>query len=69
LSTNYLVLVICFGAYLRKIFSEKIKQNDQQDQKDNNKPIPLVPGFKHGNFIFFSVHLKLKIQITNPKKK
>jgi hypothetical protein len=55
--------------YLRKIFSEKIKQDDEQDQKDNNKPIPLVPGFKHGDFIFFGVHLKLKIQITNPKKK
>jgi hypothetical protein len=58
----YLVLL------LRKIFSEKIEKNNQQNQKDNDKPIPLVPGLKYGNFIVVIAHLNLKIQITNPKK-
>jgi len=59
----YLVLL------LRKIFSEKIEKNNQQNQKDNDKPIPLVPGLKYGNFIVVIAHLNLKIQITNSKKK
>jgi len=41
---------------LRKISGKKIKKNDEQDQKDNDKPIPLVPGFEYGNFIVVSVH-------------
>ena len=41
------------------------KQDDEQDQKDNNKPIPLVPGLKYRNFIVISVHLKS--QSTNHK--
>jgi hypothetical protein len=54
---------------LRKIFSKKVEKNNEYDQKDYDKPIPLAPGFKYGNSIVVVVHLNLKIQFTNPKKK
>jgi len=50
---------------LRKIFSKKVEKNNEQDQNDNDKPIPLVPRFKYRNFIVISVHLKS--QSTNHK--
>jgi hypothetical protein len=63
-----LFVLWCF-ILLRKIFSEKVEKNDEQDQKNDHKPIPLVPAFEYRNFIVISIHLHLKIQITNPKKK
>jgi hypothetical protein len=65
--SNYLVFVIWFFL-LRKIFSKKIEKNNQQNQKNNDKPIPLVPGLKYGNFIVVIIHLNFKYKPQIPKE-
>ena len=61
-----MVLVICFLVLLlRKIFSEKVEKNNEQDQKKYHEPIPPVPGFEYRNLIVINVHLKP--QNTNHK--
>ena len=59
----YLFLVLLF--LLRKIFSEKVEKNNEQDQKKYHEPIPPVPGFEYRNLIVINVHLKP--QNTNHK--
>jgi hypothetical protein len=41
------------------VFSEKIKENDEQDQKANLQSVPGTPFPKKGSFfIFFFFHMR-----------
>ena len=63
--------VISFLESLREIFGEKIKQNDEQDQKNDHNKIPLLPASEQWGLIVAGVHFLFSNEIamkpsTNP---
>src|SRR5438045_9747416 len=64
ISNNQILLAIWFLESSREIFGEKIKQNDEQDQKNDHNKIPLLPASEQRGLIVVGVHFLFSNEIA-----